>query len=76
MDNVISSDTIARMIFKYSVTPRMPRSGAQSQVLCVPAIFMNSNVNILNGYSNPSTAPVVGENRRVGWVGWGGGGGG
>ena len=54
MDNVISSDTIARMIFKYSVTPRMPHSGAQPQVLCVPAIFMNSNVNILNGYSNPS----------------------
>ena len=27
------------------------------------------NVNILNGYSNPSTVPVVGENGRVGWVG-------
>ena len=29
------------------------------------------NVNILNGYSNPSTVPVVGENGREGWGGGG-----
>ena len=26
---------------KYSVSPKMPRSGAQSQVFRAPAIFMN-----------------------------------
>ena len=30
---------------------------------------MDQYVNILNGYSNPSTLPVVGKNRRMGWGG-------
>ena len=30
------------------VSPKMPRSGAQSQVLCAPAIFMNSVTNVTN----------------------------
>ena len=54
VDSVISSDTMSSVSLreryswffsgqkKYSVSPKMPRSGAQSQVFHAPAIFMNS----------------------------------
>ena len=29
-------------------------------------LYMGENVNILNGYSNPSAVPVVGDNGREG----------
>ena len=54
-DSVINSDTMSSVslckndipgssldVSKHSVSPKMPRSGAQSQVLRMPAIFVNS----------------------------------
>ena len=55
LDSMINSDTMSSVslckndipgssldVNKYSVSPKMPHSGAQSQVLRTPAIFMNS----------------------------------
>ena len=55
---------------KYSVSPKMPRSGAQSQVFRAPAIFMNlvysffffstnfTSVYSSNGTSDSSKLPL------------------
>ena len=38
-----------KSVNKYSVSPKMPRSGAQSQVLRAPSIFMDSVYDTQSG---------------------------